>query len=73
MSVNDYDEVLYARIQDLDLDEKSAAYGIAMKVVYEGYDSLSAKQRYVYDAEVIPLLREQADEEEHNRRSRKLD
>ena len=67
MSVNDYDEDLYARVQDLQLDEKSAAYGIAMQVVYQGYGSLSPKQRYVYESEVVPLLQEQEKEEKLNR------
>ena len=31
------------------LDEGSTAYGIAQKVTYEGYDSLSDKQKWVYD------------------------
>jgi hypothetical protein len=69
MSINDYDEILHARIQDLALDEKSSAYGISMQVIHQGYDSLSGKQRYIYDTEVAPLLREQAEWEEYNRRS----
>lgn len=68
MSVNDYDEDLYGRITELDLDEKSPAYGIAQQVIHMGYDSLSAKQRYIYDTEVVPLLKQQADDEEWARR-----
>ena len=67
MSVNDYNDDLYLAIQEIALDEKSAEYGIAMKVVHEGYESLSAKQRYVYDTQVVPLLREQARLDEFNR------
>ena len=40
MSVNDYDEVLYAKMQDLELDN-SIEYGIAMQRVHQEYDSLS--------------------------------
>ena len=68
MSPNDYDEELYHRIEELDLDKDSAAYGIAMQVVNVGYDSLSPSERHIYDTEVAPLLREQAEEEEMNRR-----
>jgi hypothetical protein len=67
MSINDYDEDLYSRVQELELDEKSPAYGIAMRVVHQGYGSLSPKQKYVYDSEVVPLLRDQAKEEKFNR------
>ncbi len=68
MSVNDYDEGLYGRIAELGLDEKSPAYGIAQQVIHMGYNSLSAKQRYIYDTEVAPLLKEQAEDEEMARR-----
>ncbi len=68
MSVNDYDQDLYDCIQELGLDEKSAPYGIAMQVVHQGYSSLSPKQRFVYETEVIPLLKEQAEENEQNAR-----
>lgn len=61
MSVNDYDEVLYEAIRTLvidnELDDKSDAYGIAMKVVHEGHASLSPKQRYVYESQVESLLK----------------
>src|SRR5713226_2051744 len=38
------------------LEEGTAAYGIAQKVINEGYDSLSPKQRRVYDRIVVPAL-----------------
>ena len=64
MSVNDYDEEFYEMIRALvdrgDLEEKSPAYGIAMQVVDRGESSLSAKQRYVYEKEVVALLRKRA-------------
>jgi hypothetical protein len=66
MSVNDYDEDLYLALQDIDLEEGSPASGIAMQVVHQGYESLSPKQKYVYDTQVVPLLRQQAEEDEIN-------
>lgn len=61
MSVNDYDIDLYEAIRTLvmenELDEKSDAYGIAMQVVHRGHDSLSPKQRYVYETQVEALLK----------------
>jgi hypothetical protein len=69
VSINDYGEDLYSRIGDLDLGEKSKAYGITMKVVHEGYESLTSKQRYVYDTQVAPFIKGQAEEEEIIRHS----
>jgi hypothetical protein len=43
MGVDDYDEDLYLTLQDVDLDEKSTAYGIALKVVHQSYESLSTR------------------------------
>ena len=64
MSVNDYDENLYAAIDalvmDNELDEKSSAYGIAMLVVHQGHASLSPAQRHVYETQVERLLRVRA-------------
>ena len=60
MSVKDFDAELLQAIQNLvdegELDEKSDAYGIAMKVVHEGHASLSPKQLYVYETRVEALL-----------------
>jgi hypothetical protein len=60
MSVNDYDEDLLLAISDAvdegHLEEKTPAHGIALQVVHQGYKSLSPKQRYVYDTEVVPAL-----------------
>jgi|HubBroStandDraft_4_1064222.scaffolds.fasta_scaffold288435_2 hypothetical protein len=66
MSVNDYDVDLYEAVRDLVdeglLEEGTPAYGIAQQVVHLGYDSLSPKQRTLYDAVVIPALKERGEE-----------
>jgi hypothetical protein len=67
MSVNDHDEELYLALQEIDLDEKSPAYGISMQVLHQSYASLNAKQKYVYDTKMAPLLRRQAERDEVNR------
>ena len=60
MSVNDYDEQLYDAIEDLlaegELEKGTPAYGIAQQVIHNGYESLTPKQRTLYDAVVIPAL-----------------
>jgi hypothetical protein len=68
MSVNDYDEELYLAIQNIELDEKSAAYGIAMMVVHQSYEVLTPKQKHVYDTQVVPLLLKQAERDDVNAR-----
>jgi hypothetical protein len=66
MSVNDYDVDLYEAVRDLVdedlLEEGTPAYGIAQQVVHLGYDSLSPKQRTLYNAVVIPALKERGEE-----------
>jgi|HubBroStandDraft_4_1064222.scaffolds.fasta_scaffold241787_1 hypothetical protein len=61
MSVNDYDVELYEAVQDLVeeglLEETDNAYGVAQQVIHQGYDSLSPKQRGLYNALVIPALK----------------
>jgi hypothetical protein len=61
MSVNDYNVDLYEAVEDLiderELEKGTPAYGIAQQVIHMGYDSLSPKQRTLYDAVVIPALR----------------
>ena len=57
MGWNDHvDWELNDAIQDLIdegiLVEDTAGYGIAQKVIYEGYDSLSPKQQHVYNTHV---------------------
>ena len=60
MSVNDYDHDLYELIVELvaegKLEEETPAYGISQQVIHMGYDSLSAKQKYIYDTRVVPLF-----------------
>lgn len=67
MGFNDHiDMDLYGAIQDiLDegyLEENSDAHGVARKVIHDGYDSLSPKQRGLYDAVVVPALSKRAEE-----------
>lgn len=66
MSVNDYDHELHEAIQDL-LDEGliekgTPSYGISQKVIDEGYDCLSSKQRFVYDTVVAPALQKRGEQ-----------
>jgi len=61
MGFNDHiDCELYENIQHiLDegvLEEKTAAYGIAQQVIHRGYNSLTPKQRTLYDKVVVPAL-----------------
>ena len=67
MGFNDHiDFDLHEAIQDLldegILEEGTPAYGIAQQVIHTGYDSLSPKQRTLYDAVVIPALTERGEE-----------
>lgn len=61
MGHNDHiDWETHEAIQDL-LDEGlikegTTAYGIAQQVIHSGYDSLSSKQKFVYDKEVVSTL-----------------
>jgi hypothetical protein len=61
VSVNDYDAALYEAIKDLVdeglLEMDTTAYGIAQHVIHIGYESLSPRQRSVYDLVVIQALR----------------
>lgn len=34
------------------LEEGTPAYGIAQQVIHQGYDSLTDKQKYVFDTEI---------------------
>jgi hypothetical protein len=66
MSVNDYDEQLYDAIEDLlaegELEKDTPAYGIAQQVIHNGYNSLTPKQRTLYDAVVTPALKRRGEE-----------
>ena len=39
------------------IDKTSAAYGVARRCFTEGYDSLTAKQKYVYDKNIAPAIK----------------
>jgi hypothetical protein len=61
MGWNDHiDELLYEEIEGLlaegALEEGTPAYGVAQKVIHEGYDLLSPNQRWVFDTYVAPAL-----------------
>jgi hypothetical protein len=66
MSANDYDVELYEAIKDLTdeghLVEGTPAHGIAQQVIHMGYDTLTPKQRAVYDAIVVPALEKREQE-----------
>jgi hypothetical protein len=66
VSVNDYDAEHYNDIEDLtaegELEEGSPAHGVAQQVTHEGYASLTAKQRTLYNAVVTPALQHRGEE-----------
>jgi hypothetical protein len=61
MSGKDLDFDLHNAIQDLIskglLEENSLAHAVARKVIHDGYESLNATQRILYDSEIVPALR----------------
>jgi hypothetical protein len=61
MSVHGYDAELFTAVQDLvatgELGEWAPAFDIAQRVIHSGYNSLTPKQRALYDAVVVPALR----------------
>lgn len=69
MGHNDHiDFDLHEQIEDLVhcsmLEEGSVPYGIAQKVIHDGYDSLTQNQRYHYDTFVVPKLIKRAEQVE---------
>ena len=61
MGWNDHaDWLLDDEIRDLVAEgafqEGTPAYGVAQKVIHEGYDLLSPNQRWVFDTYVAPAL-----------------
>jgi hypothetical protein len=44
------------------LEAGTPAYGVAQQVIHAGYDSLSPKQRTLYDAVVVPALNKRGGE-----------
>jgi hypothetical protein len=63
MSEHEYDGDLFKAIEALvahDVFGRGApAFDIAQKVIASGYDSLSRKERQLYDAVVVPALKSQ--------------
>jgi hypothetical protein len=61
MSLTRYDTQLKQNMQILlatdELQQDSAAFGIAKQIIRQGIGSLSWKQRFVYLDEMVPLLR----------------
>ncbi|WP_195822326.1 hypothetical protein [Roseobacter sp. MH60115] len=72
MANTDYDVELYELLEEavasgeLDEEEDRAAIGVARQVIDMGYYSLSPKQKTLYDAKVIPAIKEVAAEWEKN-------
>lgn len=67
MGHNDHIDLdLHDAIQDIIdegyLDEESNAYGVAKQVIGRGYDSLTPKQRTLYDRVVVPALAKRSEE-----------
>lgn len=44
-------------VSELMLKRGTPAFGVAQQVIHQGYDSLTSKQRFVYDSVVAPLLK----------------
>lgn len=66
MGHNDHiDFDLHERIRDLvdegDLEEGAAAFGVAQQVIHQGYESLTERQCAVYNSHVGPALEKQAE------------
>ena len=57
----DYDfeshELLQDAVDEGLIDEGSASHGVAKQCIDKGYDSLSDKQKAVYDLQVVPHLK----------------
>ena len=62
MGVEDYDVELYQDIEELvdqgELEEGTAAFGISQQVIHLGYDSLSVKQKNVFNQILVPALKQ---------------
>lgn len=60
MDMDDYNYELHAMLQEaVDdglIEESSAAHGVALQCIDDGYASLTPKQRAVYDLHVQPHL-----------------
>ena len=62
-------ELLQELIDDGHLEEKSAAYGIALNVIDNGTFMLSEKQQAVYDKVIWPLLADLAEKRDCRQRA----
>lgn len=51
---HELNELLQEAVDASLIENNSKAYGIARQCIDQGYDSLSDKQKWVYDHEVIP-------------------
>ena len=51
-------------VDDGELEQGSKVHGIALQVAHQGYGSLTIKQQYVFNANVVPLV-EEYDEERY--------
>lgn len=49
-------EAIEMLVEEGYLEEKTPAYGIAQQVIHQGYESLSDKQRWVYNSVVVKAL-----------------
>jgi len=61
MGHNDHiDFDLYHAVEQLieegDIQPDAPAYGIAQQVIHQGYDSLSDRQRFLYERDISPAL-----------------
>ena len=50
-------DALAKLIEQGTIDERSSAYGVALKVISDGLASLDARQRRLYETEVAHLIR----------------
>jgi hypothetical protein len=60
----DWDLLEFIRdlVEEGEIEEGTSAFGVAQQVIHSGYESLSAKQRAVYDLNVAPALKRRAEE-----------
>lgn len=68
MSTDNYNEQLYEAICDLvddgELEQRSSAHKIAMRVAHHGEQSLSDQQKHVYGRDIAPLLKKRTQVQE---------
>jgi hypothetical protein len=66
MSVNDYNEQLYdvmqALLEEGELEKTTPAHGIIQQVIHNGHESLTPRQRTLYDAIITPALKRRGEE-----------